>query len=63
MQSSDPYIKKREEKTKELKMCQQKRNLKSCFECKELIGCTIRKAYVQAVYESMSKGQSGGFEF
>ncbi|MDR1007453.1 MAG: hypothetical protein LBL65_02660 [Campylobacteraceae bacterium] len=43
--------------------CQKKRNLNSCFECENLIGCNNRKSYVRAVYDSMSQGESGGFEF
>jgi hypothetical protein len=35
----------------------------SCNDCSELIGCSIRKEYVDAVYSSMSKGATGGFEF
>ncbi len=46
-----------------LQMCQKERNLKSCMECDKLIGCEIRKKYVQAVYTSMNKDSGGGFEF
>lgn len=35
----------------------------SCMPCPKIIGCEKRKAYVFAVYNSMSKGSSGGFEF
>jgi len=30
---------------------------------KELNSCQLRDNYVKAVYESMSKGAGGGFEF
>lgn len=49
--------------TKNLKDCQNNLQLKSCFDCEKLFDCEIRKNYVNAVYSSMSKGQSGGFEF
>ncbi len=52
-----------EDKTKELQNCQQEKNLKSCLGCKEVNSCELRDAYVKAVYDSMSKGASGGFEF
>ncbi len=51
------------EATKELKKCQESKKKSSCLQCKEIIGCKIRNSYVQAVYESMNKGQGGGFEF
>jgi len=49
--------------TVNLKDCQNNLQLKSCFDCEKLFDCEIRKNYVNAVYSSMSKGQSGGFEF
>jgi hypothetical protein len=49
--------------TKKLRECQDSLNLKSCFDCEKLFDCEIRKSYIDAVYKSMSKGQSGGFEF
>ena len=52
-----------EQKLKELKECQEKMNLDSCFKCQKLLECDLRSAYVKAVYESMNKGQGGGFEF
>lgn len=47
----------------ELQQCQQTHALQSCLGCAELLDCTLRDAYVKAVYESMSKGHGGGFEF
>ncbi len=35
----------------------------TCEPCAELIGCEIRKKYVDMVYLSMSGGDEGGFEF
>jgi hypothetical protein len=50
-------------KHSELQQCQREHTLKSCLGCSELLDCTLRDAYVKAVYESMSKGHGGGFEF
>ena len=52
-----------EDKTKELKACQAEHGYKSCLPCAKLNDCQLRDAYVNAVYESMNKGQGGGFEF
>ncbi len=43
--------------------CQEEKNLKSCMDCEKLFECQIRKNYVNSAYASMSKGQTGGFEF
>jgi hypothetical protein len=47
----------------QLQQCQESKALVSCSLCNEFIDCSIRKQYVNAVYESMSKGTGGGFEF
>jgi hypothetical protein len=52
-----------EEKTEELKNCQRGKGLKSCLGCEKVNTCELRDAYVKAVYDSMSKGAGGGFEF
>jgi hypothetical protein len=49
--------------TEELVECQTRNDKNSCLKCDKIIGCDIRNRYVKAVYDSMSKGQSGGFEF
>lgn len=59
----DKYEQDLEEKTKLLKECQENKKLKSCFNCEELFTCQIREDYVKATYNSMSKGETGGFEF
>jgi ADP-dependent phosphofructokinase/glucokinase len=59
----DKYKELLEKATQELKSCQEKLQCKSCFDCEKLFDCKIRKNYVNSVYSSMSKGQSGGFEF
>lgn len=43
--------------------CQKSKGLDSCSKCELMFDCEVREAYVKAVYESMNKGQSGGFEF
>jgi hypothetical protein len=52
-----------EEQIVVLQNCQKERNLRSCTTCKFIINCETRKGYIKAVYESMSKGNGGGFEF
>ncbi|MEA1954836.1 MAG: hypothetical protein U9O24_10645 [Campylobacterota bacterium] len=51
------------EKKIELEACQKKHHLQSCMKCEELLKCTLRDNYIKAVYDSMSKGVGGGFEF
>ncbi len=62
-ESFDSFEAKLQEKTKELKSCQKEKNFTSCMNCDSFIFCTTRRTYVLAVYESMNKGKSGGFEF
>ena len=47
----------------ELLKCQDSKKLNNCFNCEELLNCEIRKNYVIAAYESMSKGAIGNFDF
>lgn len=51
------------QKKSELEACQVEHQVKSCMKCDKLLDCTIRDAYIKAVYDSMSKGAGGGFEF
>jgi rhamnogalacturonyl hydrolase YesR len=46
-----------------LQECQKREGVQSCLSCEKILGCEVRTRYVQAVYESMNKGQGGGFEF
>ena len=46
-----------------LQECQKQHEVASCNLCAHCIGCETRHAYVQAVYDSMSKGETGGFDF
>ncbi|SFV49835.1 FIG00469370: hypothetical protein [hydrothermal vent metagenome] len=52
-----------EEMLQRLRECQKAKNFKSCSECMQFLECELRKEYVDAVYNSMSKGDTGGFEF
>ena len=47
----------------DLETCQKELQIRSCMKCDKLLDCTIRDAYIKAVYDSMSKGKGGGFEF
>jgi len=51
------------QKKAQLEACQEKERVKSCMQCEKLLSCEIRESYVKAVYDSMSKGKGGGFEF
>jgi len=51
------------QKRVELELCQKEQHLSSCLKCEKLLDCTLRDSYIKAVYDSMSKGKGGGFEF
>ena len=59
----DAFEIKRDEERQKVESCQKEKGHNSCLVCPEVVGCAIRKQYVVAVYESMSKGAGGGFEF
>lgn len=63
MAESSEFELKLDEAKQELTECQVSKNVESCLRCSELIGCPIRTQYVRSVYESMSKGSTGGFDF
>lgn len=46
-----------------IEKCQEDKNLKTCSVCQHYIACELRADYVKSVYNSMSKGETGGFEF
>ena len=46
-----------------IKNCQEKNSIKNCMQCEQILKCTTRTTYVKAVYASMNKGKTGGFEF
>ena len=50
-------------KKEALEACQKEQGVNSCLKCAKLLNCDIRDSYIKAVYESMSKGKGGGFEF
>jgi len=51
------------QKKSELDSCQVEKQVRSCMGCEKLLDCEVRDAYIKAVYDSMSKGAGGGFEF
>lgn len=52
-----------DEMIEKLHKCQEEHSLESCSKCEHYLKCELRKEYVNAVYNSMSKGDTGGFEF
>lgn len=48
---------------KKIQSCQEEKSLKSCSDCEFYLSCELRTDYVKSVYNSMSKGDTGGFEF
>lgn len=62
-QQADEWELKLEDQLQILKKCQAEKNLSGCEPCTVFFECEVRKTYVVAVYESMNKGSSGGFEF
>jgi hypothetical protein len=63
MQESNPFEERLSGMIAKVQQCQKDKSLDSCMKCDKLIGCDLRKEYVQTTYESMSKGEIGGFEF
>ena len=51
------------EKLSKLQECQKSNNLQSCLKCDKMLDCQTRETYIKAVYMSMNKGATGGFEF
>jgi hypothetical protein len=60
---NNPYELKLDESKRVLEECQESKNVESCLKCPNIIGCEVRTIYVRSVYESMSKGSTGGFDF
>lgn len=60
---NDKFEQKLDNTLKELQSCQMSKGIDSCMKCEKLIGCPMRLLYVRSVYESMSKGEIGGFDF
>ena len=59
----DKFELRLEEMLKKLTECQQQKGHKTCSACELFLECELRREYVEAVYNSMSKGATGGFEF
>ncbi len=62
-ETSDEYQQVLDGKKEILQQCQKEKNVSSCLKCEKTFECETRKDYVKAVYESMSHGETGGFEF
>jgi len=52
-----------DEMIKKVQSCQEEKKHESCSICEFYLDCQLRDEYVKAVYNSMSKGDTGGFEF
>ena len=52
-----------EEMLGKLQECQVQKAMKSCSDCEHFLSCELRTDYIKSVYNSMSKGDTGGFEF
>ena len=63
MPDNSEYEARLDETIKILQECQEEKNVTSCYICEKCIGCEIRTKYIRSVYESMSKGETGGFDF
>ncbi|MRJ02479.1 MAG: hypothetical protein GXO19_05890 [Epsilonproteobacteria bacterium] len=61
--SGDRFQRELERTLERLRECQKSKGLKSCLQCTLVIGCTVRREYVDALYLNMNKGQGGGFAF
>lgn len=61
--AKDDFEKRLDAAIEKLKACQAEHALKSCSVCERYLDCEVRRSYVSAVYDSMSKGETGGFEF
>jgi len=61
--SRDKFEAHLDEMVKKLQACQVEKNKKSCSDCELYLSCELRSDYVSSVYNSMSKGDTGGFEF
>ncbi len=62
-QEKDKFEQYLDEMISKIQVCQQNKNLQSCSSCELYINCELRLDYVKSVYNSMSKGETGGFEF
>ena len=63
MQQKDRFELHLDEMIVKVQSCQKAKELKSCSMCEFYLRCELRTDYVKSVYNSMSKGDTGGFEF
>lgn len=63
MQDKDKFELHLDEMIIKIEECQKEKNLSSCSSCENYLNCELRTDYVKSVYNSMSKGDTGGFEF
>lgn len=59
----DEFERRLDRMIEKLAACQEEHGLKTCSLCEHYLACEVRREYVSAVYDSMSKGETGGFEF
>lgn len=59
----DIWQQRLDEQKAKVQECQSSMQVDSCLKCEKVLGCEIRETYVKSVYESMNKGEGGGFEF
>jgi hypothetical protein len=62
-QTKDKFELHLDEMIDKVQTCQRDKALESCSRCEAYFECQLRSDYVNAVYNSMSKGDTGGFEF
>jgi len=63
MQDKDKFELHLDEMIVKIQKCQEEKQVNSCSACEHYIDCQLRNDYVKSVYNSMSKGDTGGFEF
>ncbi|MFY9141368.1 hypothetical protein [Sulfuricurvum sp.] len=61
--NNNEYEAQLDDAKEKLQACQKEHEVESCYVCEQCIGCEIRTKYIRSVYESMSKGETGGFDF
>ncbi|MDY0117732.1 MAG: hypothetical protein RBR59_09160 [Sulfurimonadaceae bacterium] len=63
MQDKDRFELYLDEMIEKLQACQKEKAQESCSTCEFFLDCQLRDEYIKSVYNSMSKGETGGFEF
>lgn len=62
-QNKDRFELHLDEMVIKVQTCQSEKTLESCSKCELFLKCELRNDYIKSVYNSMSKGETGGFEF